>query len=208
VIWELDAVAVDGPHAPLLRPTSVTLQDGQVRLAAGLPGEGHTALALVATGRMRPSAGRVTLDGSAEAAGLRRALAIVDAPSVSEPDGALPLATVVGEELAMAGRPAGRRAVADRLAAAGAAAHARDRYEDVPAPLRLDLLARLAADRPGVRGLVITAPDRHGHEPRAWFEPAGELAASGLAVLVTCLETSAAALGAEPALIGFEGATR
>jgi energy-coupling factor transporter ATP-binding protein EcfA2 len=208
VLWELDAVAVEGPHTPLLRPTSVTLEGGQVRLVAGLPGEGHTALALVASGRMRPSSGRVRLDGSADAAGLRRAFAIVDAPGVSEPDGALPLATVVGEELAMAGRPAGRRAVADRLTAAGAASRARDRYEDVPAPLRLDLLAHLAADRPGVRGLVITAPDRHGHDPRAWWELAGELTASGLAVLVTCSESSAAALGVQPALIGFEGAPR
>lgn len=198
--WELDAVAVDGPHAPLLRPTSIAVEDGQVRLVAGLPGEGHTALALVATGRMRPSSGWVLLDGAPDAAGLRRAFAVVDAPGVSEPDGALPLATVVGEELAMARRPAGRTAVAARLGAA--APHARDRYEDVPAPVRLDLLARLAADRPGVRGLVLTAPDRHGGDPHAWWELAGDLAATGLAVLITCLETSAAALGAEPALMG------
>ncbi|MBB3665390.1 energy-coupling factor transporter ATP-binding protein EcfA2, partial [Prauserella sediminis] len=38
-------------------------------------------------------------------------VAVVDAPGVSEPDDALPLRVVVGEELALAGRPANKAAV-------------------------------------------------------------------------------------------------
>src|SRR4051794_27544591 len=200
--WELDAVAVNGAHAPLLRPTSLALCDGQVQLAVGPAGAGHTALALAAAGRIRPSSGRVLLDDAVAPAALRRTVAIVDAPGVSEPDGALPLATVVGEELAMARLRAGRGAVAEWLARPGAAGarggagggaaggwraggdaagHARTRYEDVPAPVRLRLMTELAAARPGVRALVLTAPDRHGIPPAVWWHIASTHAGHGLA---------------------------
>jgi len=205
VRWELDAVAVDGAHSPLLRPTSLALSDGQVQLAVGPAGAGHTALALAGAGRIRPSAGRVLLDdldGSVAPAALRRAVAVVDAPGVSEPDGALPLATVVGEELAMARLRAGRGAVAEWLADRDAAEHARTRYEDVPAAVRLRLMAELAAARPGVRALVLTAPDRHGIAPAVWWHIACTHAGHGLAVLVTAQEIAAALLDAAPAVIG------
>ncbi len=200
--WELDAVAVDGTHAPLLRPTSLALCDGQVQLAVGPAGAGHTALALAAAGRIRPSSGRVLLDDAVVPAALRRTVAIVDAPGVSEPDGALPLATVVGEELAMARLRAGRGAVAEWLADRDAAEHARTRYEDVPAPVRLRLMTELAAARPGVRALVLTAPDRHGIPPAVWWHIASTHAGHGLAVLVTAQEIAGALLDAAPALIG------
>jgi energy-coupling factor transporter ATP-binding protein EcfA2 len=180
--WELDAVAVDGAHAPLLRPTSLALCDGQVQLAVGPAGAGHTALALAAAGRIRPSSGRVLLDDAVAPAALRRTVAIVDAPGVSEPDGALPLATVVGEELAMARLRAGRGAVAEWLADRDA--------------------AELAAARPGVRALVLTAPDRHGIPPAVWWHIASTHAGHGLAVLVTAQEIAGALLDAAPALIG------
>ena len=200
--WVADGIAVDGAHAPLLQPTSFGLQSGQVQLAAGLPGEGHTALALVAGGRMRADRGLVQLDGNAATAPLRRAVAIVDTPGVSEPDGPLRLATVVGEELAMARRPTGRRAVSEWLAEHDASEHAATRLEDVPGHVRLRLLAELAAARPGVRALVMTVPDRHGGDPRWWWELACGHAMRGTAVLVTCLDISAQLLGVRPAVIG------
>ena len=200
--WELDALVVDGAHAPLLRPTSLALRSGEVQLAVGPAGAGHTALALAAAGRMRPSSGRVLLDGRSAPAALRRAVAIVDAPGVSEPDGGLALATVVGEELAMAGQRAGRAAVAARLEEHDALAHARTRYEEVPGPVRLRLMVELAAARPGVRALVLTAPDRHGFASDVWWELACTHAALGLAVLVTCQEVASTPLAATPAVIG------
>lgn len=200
--WELDSVAVDGTHSPLLRPTSLALRSGQVQLAVGPAGAGHTALALAAAGRMKPSTGRVLLDGSPAPDVLRRTVAIVDAPGVTEPDGALPLAIVIGEELAMARRRAGRAAVAAWLDERGALPHARTRYEDVPAPLRLRLTTELAAARPGVRALVLTSPDRHGVLPQDWWAVACEHAGQGLAVIVTAQEVASALLDAVPAVIG------
>lgn len=200
--WELDAVAVSGAHAPLLRPTSLALHDGQVQLAVGPAGAGHTALALASAGRIRPSSGRVLLDDVEAPAALRRTVAIVDAPGVSEPDGGLPLTTVVGEELAMARLRAGRGAVVAWLADRDAAEHARTRYEDVPAPVRLRLMTELAAARPGVRALVLTAPDRHSIPPAVWWHIACVHAGRGLAVLVTAQEIVGALLDAAPAVIG------
>ncbi|MFP5020883.1 ATP-binding cassette domain-containing protein [Pseudonocardia phyllosphaerae] len=190
-----DGVAVDGAHGPLLLPTSLRVRPGEVVLVAGTPGSGHTALALCLAGRMTPSHGTVTLDGDDDTRRLRRAVAVVDTPGVSEPDPVLPLRTVVGEELAMAGRGTLPRTVVGWLAARGAEQYATTRFEDVPAPTRLALTTELAASRPGVEALVLTAPDRHGGTPTTWWVVAAEHAAAGRAVVVTCTETSAALLG-------------
>lgn len=182
---------VDARPRPLLDPTDVLVAQGHRLLVSGEPGHGHTALALALGGRLRADAGTVVLDGVAGDERLRRAVALVDVPGVSEPDGVLPLRTVVGEELATAGLPAGRAAVADLLAADGLADLARTPMEALPAATRTAVLARLAAGRPGVRVLVLTVPDRFGGRPQAWWEQAGSLALAGFAVVVTCTSTSA-----------------
>lgn len=113
-------IRVDGPHGVLLAPTSVEVVGGKVTVLARPPGAGHTVLSLVLSGRLRPDGGRVLLDGREDPAGLRRRVAPVDVPEVSEPDGALPLHAVVGEELAIAGRRAGRSHVRKWLEERGA----------------------------------------------------------------------------------------
>ncbi|BBF99271.1 MULTISPECIES: ATP-binding cassette domain-containing protein [Pseudonocardia] len=199
-----DGVTVDGPHGPLLATTSLRVTAGSILLVAGTPGSGHTALALCLAGRMRPTRGRVSFggDGADDPDRLRRAVAVVDTPGVSEPDPALPLRTVIGEELAMAGRRAWPRAVGEWLAGRGAEQWAGTRFEDVPAPTRIALMTELAAARPGIEAVVLTAPDRHGGTPVTWWQIAAGHAAAGLAVVVTCSETSAALLGVPPVLLG------
>ncbi|MEJ8281977.1 hypothetical protein [Pseudonocardia spirodelae] len=197
-----DGVAVDGTHGRLLAPTSLRAEPGSVLLVAGAPGSGHTALALALAGRMRPDGGGVTLDGDDDPRALRRAVAVVDTPGVSEPEPVLPLRTVVGEELAMAGRGTTPRAVAEWLTARGAQSWVRSRFEDVPAPVRIGLMTALAASRPGVRVLVLTAPDRHGGTPVTWWQVAAEHARAGFAVVVTCTEGSAALLGVPAVRLG------
>ena len=129
-------VGVTGAHGPLLRPTTLRIGPGEFALVAGDPGDGHTALGLALSGRLRPSTGSVLLDGRDAAAELRAKVALVDAPEVNEPEAALTLRTVVGEELAMIGRRGGRKAVADWLVEHGADEHADSRFEHVPADLR------------------------------------------------------------------------
>ncbi|TCK24576.1 hypothetical protein [Pseudonocardia endophytica] len=187
-------VGVDGPHGTLLEPTDVDVARGDAVLVAGMPGTGHTALALALGGRMAPHRGRVLVDGADDPAALRRRVAVVDTPGVSEPEPALTLGTVVGEELAMAGRRAWRRQVADWLGQRAAGEWSGRRFEDVPADVRIDLMLALAATRPAVDVVVLTGPDRHGGSPHTWWRMARNCASTGYAVVVTCADTSAAVL--------------
>jgi len=170
----------------MLPPTDVELRTGEVRALVGEPGHGHTALALILAGRLRPDAGDVALDRSVLDRTRQAAVALVDVPGVSEPDELVPFGTVLGEELAMAGQPARRRAV---RAWASDVAPGR-RTEDIPAARRTELLLRAAALRSGVRFLVLTLPDRWGVTPAEWGPVTDELARHGYGVLVTVGETS------------------
>jgi hypothetical protein len=101
------------------------------------------------------------------------------------------LGTVVAEELAMAGLPTRHGAVGDYLDERGLGHLAGSPLEAVPTGPRLRVLAGLAARRPGVLAVVTTVPDRFGGDPADWWALAGELAAAGLAVVVTCTDASA-----------------
>ena len=177
------AVAVGGAHQPLLEPTDVIVASGEVVAAVGDPGHGHTALALALAGRLE-HAGAVDLDGDGRARTLQRAVALVDVPGVSEPDGALRVTTVVAEELATAGCSTRRSAVREVLAEVGLT-QPPHRFDALDVRTRVALLAGLAARRPGVRFAVVTLPERHGATPEAWLPPLYALAEQGLGVLVT-----------------------
>lgn len=190
-----DQVAVVGRRGPLLEPTTLTMRTGERHLVTAEPGQGHSALALVLAGRMRPTSGQVTIDGTADEAALRHAVALVDTPGVSEPDDALPVGTVVGEELALAGLPAGARAVTAWLAGHGVPS--RHVLFGELAPLtRTRVLAELAAARPHVHYLVLTLPERHGGDPAGWWALAAELADREHGVLVQTTTATARVLAA------------
>jgi hypothetical protein len=121
---------------------------------------------------------------------------------VTEPDDVLPLGTVVGEGLAMAGRRAGRAAVHDFLRDRDLDHLAARRLEMVPVTDRTRVLTDLAALRPDVGAVVLTAPDRHGAPPRTWWSLAEDLAARDLAVVVTCTHTSVELLGVGHTTLG------
>lgn len=200
-----DRVSVDGPHGTLLPPTSLTVEHGQLAIVHGEPGVGVTAFGLALAGRIKPTSGTVTLDdglAAASAAKLREIVAVVDAPGVSEPDDALPVRVVIGEELALAHLPAGKDDVARWLADNEVAAFADSRFENLDARVRTRLLVTLAASRKGVRMLVLDTPDRHTSDVDSWSEPAREHAGRGLAVVVLTATTPLVALAEPPALIG------
>ncbi len=182
------------------------LSTGECVLVAGEPGQGHTALALVATGRLAPFSGSVELtgpDGSTTDARdvLRTTSAVVDLPGVSAPDDTLLVATVAGEGLALAHRRSGPSHVRRWLEDNELLAYADVRMDELPGIVRTVLLTSLALERRRVRFVVMSLPDRHGGEPAAWWSVAQAVAARGYGVLVQCSRPSARDLGAtlEPA---------
>jgi hypothetical protein len=188
-------ISVTGRRGVLLAPTSVTVEVGGRHLVSAEPGVSHSALALVLAGRMRPTSGTVTIDDVADDDALRHAVALVDTPGVSEPDDALPVGTVVGEELALAGMPAGPRAVSAWLEGHGVTS--RHLLFGELAPLvRTRVLAELAAARPHVHYLLLTLPERHGGDPAGWWALAAELADREHGVLVQTTPSTARVLAA------------
>jgi hypothetical protein len=196
------AISVQGPHAPMLHATSICVSDHQLVLLAGYPGPGHVALALGLSGRLKPDGGDVQLDGDTSGRVLRRRVAVVDTPGITEPDDALSVQTIVGEELAIAGHKAGRKAVDAWLTAHEWAGFADRRFEHLPVGVRTEMLAELTVARPEVKFVILTMPDRLGGDPQEWYAVGKELASRGYGVVITCADASARLLGVEAAQLG------
>jgi hypothetical protein len=187
--------SVAGVHGPLLLPTSLAAEAGEVTLVAGDPGYGHVALALALGGRAALASGSITLDGDAGPRLRRRHVALVDVPDVSSPDDALSVRGVLAEELALAGLPSGRGAGARFLDERNAGHLATRRFEHVPGRQRTAWLMEIAAQRPDTEVLVVAHPDRFGGDPHRWWEASQTLAGQGLAVIVQCTHATARQLG-------------
>jgi len=181
---------------PALDSVSLAYGTGEAVLARAETEQRPSVLGLIASGRMTPGAGSVTIDGGEDAGLIRRSIALVDAPDVCDPAPNVTVAGVTSEELMFAGRPSGPAATKRMLASLGMASHARDAIGQVPPTVRIRLLVELALLRDGVRGVVITAPDRHGGDPNAWWRIALDVASRGYAVLVIAGDASAAAIAA------------
>jgi ABC-type transport system involved in cytochrome c biogenesis ATPase subunit len=191
---EARGVAVRTRHRTLLEPTSLTVRTGQISVAFGDPGHGHTALALVLAGRLKPDRGSVSIGGIAAPKARQGAVALVDVPGVSEPDPRNKLSTVVGEELAMAGFSAARSKVRSWLGEQGFGDFGKERMEDLPGAVRIAALARLASLRDDVAFAVMTLPELHGGLPEWWLDTARVLTAENIGVLVTTSTSIAATL--------------
>ena len=190
---ELRGVA-KGRRGRALAPTTIGFESGRATLARAETEQRPTVLGLLAAGRMRPDSGTVTVDGRADAAAIRRAIALVDAPGVSDPAPDVTVAGVAAEELMFAGIPSNPVSVSRWLDDLGLRAVARVPIANVDPDVRLLLLTELALLRDGVEGLVLVSPDRHGGDPLEWWTLARRLADRGFAVLVIAGDASAAAI--------------
>jgi len=191
---EARGIAVRNRHRTLLEPTSLIVRSGQMSVAYGDPGYGHTALALVLAGRLKPDRGSVTIGGIAAPKARQGTVALVDVPGVSEPDPRNKLSTIVGEELAMAGFSAQRAKVRSWLHEQGFGDFGKERMEDLPGAVRIAALARLAALRDDVAFAVMTLPELHGGLPEWWMDTARVLTDENIGVLVTTSPSVAATL--------------
>ncbi len=153
-----------------------------------------TVLGLIATGRMRPDSGTVTIDGARNAKELRRRTALVDAPEVSDPHPGVTLAGVVGEELMFAGLPASPIHARRWLNDLGYGELAAQPIGTIKPSVRVRVMAELAVLRDDVEGFVLVSPDRHGGRPEGWWRIASEFAERGFAVLVIVGGSAAAVI--------------
>lgn len=185
-----------GRRTEALPATTIGYESGRTTLARAETEQRPTVLGLLASGRMRPDTGTVTIDGRADAAAIRRTIALVDAPDVSDPAPNVTVAGVAAEELMFAGVPSDPVSVARRLDDLGLRGVARIPIANLDPITRLRLLTELAILRDGVEGLVLVSPDRHGGDPLEWWDLAKRLADRGFAVLVIAGDASAAAIGA------------
>ncbi|GAA4678907.1 hypothetical protein GCM10025780_24850 [Frondihabitans cladoniiphilus] len=133
---------------------------------------------------MHPETGRVLIDGEADADRIRASFALVDTPTVAEPFADLTVLTVVREELVLADRHGSKAAARTFLETIGLAEHEETRIKALPTAARVRLLSELAILRPGVEGLVLTSPERHGGDTVEWFRVVQDLSERGFTVLV------------------------
>jgi hypothetical protein len=183
-----------GKNGQALPPTSLEFHTGEVRFALAETEQRPTVLGLIASGRMRPETGRVTLDGSENAKALRRRIALVDAPDVSDPHADISLAGVVGEELMFAGLGATPLHARRWLSQLGYSELASTPIGNIDPAARVRILCELAVLRDGTEGVVLVSPDRHGGTPDGWWRIAREFAERGFAMLVIVGGSAAVAL--------------
>lgn len=183
-----------GRSGQALPAMSLEFHSGAVRYALAETEQRPTVLGLIASGRMRPDTGRVTIDAAASPKELRRRVALVDAPDVSDPHPDITLAGVVGEELMFAGRGATPLHARRWLGRMGFEELAAVPIGSVDPAARVRILCELAVLREGVGGIVLVAPDRHGGSPDGWWRIAAEFADRGYAMLVIVGGSAAVAL--------------
>ena len=194
----------DVSKQPALGVVSLTYGTGEAVLARAETEQRPTVLGLLASGRMKPGTGTITIDGDSDVTAVRRQIALIDAPEVSDPAPNVTVAGVTAEELMFAGLPSGPLAVARKLDELGLRGHARDSIGQVAPRVRIRLLVELALLRDGVKGIVLTSPDRHGGDPNMWWHIALEVASRGYAVLVIAGDASAAAIAASSLVARLE----
>ncbi|WP_314648528.1 hypothetical protein [uncultured Microbacterium sp.] len=183
-----------GRGGQALPTISLEFHTGEVRFALAETEQRPTVLGLIASGRMRPDSGYVTLDGDRNAKELRRRVALVDAPDVSDPHPDISLAGVVGEELMFAGLGATPLHARRWLSMLGYAELASVPIGSIDPAARVRILCELAVLRDGTDAVVLVSPDRHGGSPDGWWRIAREFAERGYAMLVIVGGAAAVAL--------------
>ncbi len=191
---ELHDVAKGPARARALEPTSTAFETGTAVLVEAETEQRPTVLGLIASGRMRPDAGAVLVDGLSDARRIRVRTALVDAPDVCDPAPDVTVYGLVEEELMFAGRPANLISARRWLDENGFGALGRMPISAVAPRERISLLLELTALRTRVEAMVLVSPDRHGGDPRDWWRVVEDFAARGYAMLVVAGRASATVL--------------
>jgi hypothetical protein len=158
-------------------------------LVTGTRQDHRTALALLLSGRMVPSDGRVSWDGSERLKARRQASALVDSPGVNEPEQHLSVRDLVTEDLALIPRRYRGALMGGPWLKVNSFEDIADLWtEQLNPSRRLELLTALALANPHTDLLVVDSPDRHSPDPADWLPGLQRLASDAgrpLAVVAT-----------------------
>ena len=194
---EVKKLAINKGRIPIIEPTSLRIKQGDLTLIVGETEVSQVAFALSLAGRMKLSSGSVKIDNEENPELLQEIVALVDVPNISEPDDVMKLETIVGEELAIAGRKAMPKHVRAFLQQNKISKYAKETFETLPNKIRYDVLMKLASIRPNTKVLLLAEPDRLGGKPEIWWRIAKKYNKLGFTVVVQCRESSARILGEE-----------
>lgn len=163
-------LSVRGRRDPLLPATSLHVNRGELLLATGGRQDRRTALALVLSGRMKATGGRITWDGSERVKPRRLASALVDSPGVNEPEQHLSVRDLVTEDLALIPRRYRGALVSGPWLKVNSFEDIADSWtEQLDPARRLELLTALALANPHTDMLVVDSPDRHTADAAEWL---------------------------------------
>ncbi|SEE81759.1 hypothetical protein SAMN04489740_2657 [Arthrobacter alpinus] len=172
---------IDGRHHTLLPATTVEARRSEVLLIQADGQERRTALALALTGRMKPSAGTVSIGHDASLAGLRRRSAIIDAPEVNAPENHLTVKSLASEDLALVPYKFRDRTRPTAWLVKHGFRDILDEWIEALEPTRLlHLQLELALANRDVDLVVVDSPDRHTADTSAWLPLLEQLAAGTL----------------------------
>ena len=194
---EVKKLAINKGHIPIIEPTSLRIKQSDLMLIVGETEVSQVSFALSLAGRMKLSSGSVKIDNEENPELLQEMVALVDVPNISEPDDVMKLETIVGEELAIAGRKAMLKHVRAFLQQNKISKYAKETFETLPNKIRYDVLMKLASIRPNTKVLLLVEPDRLGGKPEIWWRIAKKYNKLGFTVVVQCRESSARILGEE-----------
>ena len=183
-----ESVSFRGRHTELVAPTSLRADRGEVVLLVAEPQLTRTALALLCSGRMKPTSGCLSWTADQRLAAVRSHSAIVDSPGINAPESHLKVQDLVAEDLALVPKPFWRKHSAKKWLVKHGFEDLGQDWTDAADPLRLlELQLKLATDNPRTGLLVIDSPDRHGIPDENWLQLLEEHALSrrNLAVVAT-----------------------
>ncbi|GAB5078786.1 ABC transporter ATP-binding protein [Arthrobacter sp. AD-310] len=180
---------VKGRRDPLLPATSIITGRGELLLVTGARQDHRTSLALVLSGRMKPTGGTISWDGHRRTRQLRLSAGLVDSPGVNEPEEHLSVRDLVSEDLALVPRRYRGALVSGPWLKVNSFEDIAGLWtEQLDPRRRLELLTALALANPHTDLLVVDSPDRHTADAHDWLPRLQQLASDGgrpLAVVAT-----------------------
>jgi len=176
-VLEVSDLQSKGRHAPLIYPTSFTVELGEIILVQANTQLERSALSLTLTGRMKPSDGVVSWNGNPDGKDLRKIAAIVDAPDINEMESHMRVRDYVSEMLSYMPHPFLRRPKASAWLEDNGLEDLDDLWdEQLTGDQRIRLVTALARHDERADLLVFDTPSRHANHTSAWLPSLFDLA--------------------------------